>query len=45
VPGDASTRLYRDLLGRANQVIAGAADDVYLLVCGQALPVKKGGTR
>lgn len=38
VPADRRTRLYRDLVGRANQEIAGWADEVYLVSCG--LPIK-----
>lgn len=40
VPGDAVTRLFRDLAGRCNQVIAGGADTVILSVCGCALTIK-----
>ena len=35
-------RLYRDALGRANQRLAAAADEVYFLVAGIPLVVKKG---
>ena len=38
VPADKTTRLYRDLLGRANQMLASCADEVYFMVAG--LPVK-----
>jgi len=38
VPAEATSRLYRDLLGTANQRLAAAADEVYLMVCG--LPVR-----
>ena len=38
VPADKMSRLYRDLLGRANQMLAEHADEVYLMVAG--LPVK-----
>ena len=38
-------RLYRDLLGRANQQVAAAADAVYLLVAGIPLTVKTPGGR
>lgn len=38
VPADRLSRLYRDLLGRANQVLAEQADEVYLMVAG--IPVK-----
>ncbi|PDV99226.1 bifunctional adenosylcobinamide kinase/adenosylcobinamide-phosphate guanylyltransferase [Candidatus Chloroploca asiatica] len=33
-------RIYRDLLGRANQQVAAAATDVYLVVCGIAVELK-----
>lgn len=38
VPLNPMARLYRDLLGKANQILAARADEVYLLVAG--LPVK-----
>jgi adenosylcobinamide kinase/adenosylcobinamide-phosphate guanylyltransferase len=41
VPADRVSRLYRDLLGRANQVLAAHADEVYLLVAGIPVTVKK----
>jgi adenosylcobinamide kinase/adenosylcobinamide-phosphate guanylyltransferase len=37
VPTDRVGRLYRDLLGRANQMLAQCADEVYLMIAG--LPV------
>lgn len=40
VPDNALARLYRDLLGRANQALAAQADAVYLLVAGLAVDVK-----
>ncbi|MCL5075759.1 MAG: bifunctional adenosylcobinamide kinase/adenosylcobinamide-phosphate guanylyltransferase [Chloroflexi bacterium] len=33
-------RVYRDLLGRANHILAKRADEVYLMVAGLPLPVK-----
>ena len=33
-------RLFRDLLGRANQILAGRADQVYLIVAGLPLDLK-----
>ena len=41
VPGDRVSRLYRDLLGKANQMLAASVDEVYLMVAGIAIPVKK----
>ncbi|MCP4167423.1 MAG: bifunctional adenosylcobinamide kinase/adenosylcobinamide-phosphate guanylyltransferase [Chloroflexi bacterium] len=35
-------RVYRDVLGRANQMLAAAADEVYLLVAGIPMAVKGG---
>ncbi|MBM4122282.1 MAG: bifunctional adenosylcobinamide kinase/adenosylcobinamide-phosphate guanylyltransferase [Nitrospira sp.] len=40
VPADASARRFRDLAGKVNQQVAGAADEVYFIVAGQALQVK-----
>jgi adenosylcobinamide kinase/adenosylcobinamide-phosphate guanylyltransferase len=40
VPADRVSRLYRDLLGRANQMLAEHADKVYLLVAGIPVAVK-----
>jgi adenosylcobinamide kinase/adenosylcobinamide-phosphate guanylyltransferase len=42
VPETRMGRLYRDLLGKANQFIATRADEVYLLVAGIPLRVKPG---
>ncbi|MFH1651496.1 MAG: bifunctional adenosylcobinamide kinase/adenosylcobinamide-phosphate guanylyltransferase [Chloroflexota bacterium] len=43
VPPNRLGRLYRDLLGRANQALAEHADEVYLMVSGLPLRVKPGG--
>ncbi|MSQ33015.1 MAG: bifunctional adenosylcobinamide kinase/adenosylcobinamide-phosphate guanylyltransferase [Dehalococcoidia bacterium] len=43
VPMDPLGRAYRDLLGRANQRLAAAADEVYLLVAGIPLALKGDG--
>ena len=40
VPDNPIDRLYRDLLGKANRMLAERADEVYLLVAGQPLKVK-----
>jgi len=44
VPENALARAYRDLVGLANQQVAAAADEVYLVVSGLALEVKKNAT-
>jgi len=43
VPVSQVGRLYRDLLGKANQTLAEHADEVYLMVAGIPVPVKKAG--
>lgn len=40
VPADELSRRYRDLVGRCNQVIAAAADEVVFMVSGVALNLK-----
>ena len=40
VPDNVLGRLYRDLLGKANQLLANAADEVYLMVAGIPIKVK-----
>ena len=40
IPLGASTRIYRDVLGRTNQMLARAVDEVYLMVAGIPLRVK-----
>jgi len=42
VPVNALARSFRDALGRANQMVAATADQVYLLVSGLPLQVKPG---
>ena len=40
VPANKVSRLYRDLLGKANQMLAARADEVYLMVSGLPLRIK-----
>ena len=40
VPADRMSRLYRDLLGKANQLLAQRADEVYLMVAGLPMQIK-----
>ena len=40
VPANRVGRLYRDLLGRANQILAQHADEIYLMVAGLPVPIK-----
>ncbi len=40
VPDNALARRYRDLVGRCNQVIGTAADEVFLVTCGIPLQIK-----
>ncbi|MGB2814956.1 MAG: bifunctional adenosylcobinamide kinase/adenosylcobinamide-phosphate guanylyltransferase [Dehalococcoidales bacterium] len=40
VPADGMSRLYRDLLGKANQMLAQRADEVIMMVAGIPLPLK-----
>lgn len=41
VPDNTKARLYRDLVGRSNRIIAAAADEVVLVSCGIAIHLKK----
>jgi adenosylcobinamide kinase / adenosylcobinamide-phosphate guanylyltransferase len=45
VPPTSLGRRYRDALGRANQLVAAAADDVTLMVAGLELPLKRSEPR
>ncbi len=45
VPANEISRIYRDLLGKANQAIAEIVDEVYLLVAGQPLRIKPGAEK
>jgi len=40
VPANRVGRLYRDFLGRANQILAQQADKIYLMVAGLPVPIK-----
>jgi adenosylcobinamide kinase / adenosylcobinamide-phosphate guanylyltransferase len=40
IPGDYISRLYRDLLGKANRLLAERADNVYFMVAGIPMAVK-----
>jgi adenosylcobinamide kinase/adenosylcobinamide-phosphate guanylyltransferase len=40
VPANKMGRLYRDLLGKANQLLAQGADEVYLMVAGLPVQIK-----
>lgn len=40
VPMEHVSRLYRDLIGKINQYVAGRADEVYLVACGLPLCLK-----
>ena len=40
VPVNRVSRLYRDLLGKANQLLAQRVDEVYLMVAGLPVPIK-----
>ncbi len=44
VPADKMSRLYRDLLGKANQMLAQQADEVLMMVAGIPLPLKSGSS-
>jgi adenosylcobinamide kinase/adenosylcobinamide-phosphate guanylyltransferase len=41
VPADRVSRIYRDTLGKANQMLAAQADEVYLMVAGIPVVVKQ----
>jgi adenosylcobinamide kinase/adenosylcobinamide-phosphate guanylyltransferase len=41
IPAGRVSRLYRDLLGKVNQMLAENADEVYLMVAGIPVAVKK----
>ena len=42
VPANRTSRLYRDLLGKANQLLAQQADEVYLTLAGLPVQIKPG---
>ncbi len=41
VPEKVEVRMYRDLLGRCNQLIGAAADEVFMVSCGIPLQIKR----
>jgi adenosylcobinamide kinase / adenosylcobinamide-phosphate guanylyltransferase len=41
IPADIVSRLYRDLLGKANRMLAAAMDEVYFMVAGIPMVVKE----
>jgi adenosylcobinamide kinase/adenosylcobinamide-phosphate guanylyltransferase len=43
IPADRASRLYRDLLGRANRLLAARADKVILMVAGIPVAIKQAG--
>ncbi|MDD4984763.1 MAG: bifunctional adenosylcobinamide kinase/adenosylcobinamide-phosphate guanylyltransferase [Dehalococcoidales bacterium] len=43
VPPNKLGRFYRDILGRANQLLARRADEVYLMICGLPVAIKTPG--
>ena len=45
VPSNTLGRVFRDIAGRVNQLVAAAADEVYLLFSGIPFRLKPGGTR
>lgn len=42
IPDNPTARRYRDLVGRCNQILARAADEVILMVCGLPVTIKGG---
>jgi len=42
IPDNPTARRYRDLVGRCNQILARAADEVILMVCGLPVIIKGG---
>ena len=40
VPDNEAGRIYRDVLGRANSILAAFCDEVYLMVSGLTIKVK-----
>jgi len=42
IPDNPTSRRYRDLVGRCNQILARAADEVVLMVCGLPVTIKDG---
>ncbi len=42
VPDNADTRLFLDLVGRCNQMLASASEEVFMISCGIPIRLKKG---
>ncbi len=42
IPENKLSRFYGDALGKLNQIIAGSADEVYMMVCGISMKIKAG---
>lgn len=45
VPDNPLSRVYRDLAGKTNQILAEAAEEVYLVVAGYPIEIKQAGNR
>ena len=45
VPDNHDARLFRDLMGKCNQIVGRAADEVIFVACGLPLTLKNGRTR
>jgi len=45
VPPSRAARLYRDLLGKANQMLAAVSDEVFLMMAGVPVKIKQVGSR
>lgn len=45
IPADRLSRKYQEIVGRANQIMAGAADRVYLVIAGIPVEIKEMGNK